>query len=62
MGASELAHAHPVQRRDRPHAELASEPLALADEARPVHDDAAGEVAARRVPDVADPIAATLYP
>ena len=58
--AVELAQAHAVERRDLLHAEVACEPSSLADEAGPVHDDAAREVAARRVPDAADPVAALL--
>ena len=58
MRAVELADANTVERGHGGDSEIASEALALSDEARPVHDDALPEVAPRRVRDVADPVAA----
>jgi hypothetical protein len=58
LRAAELTRAHPVEWPDLLHAEVLREPPALAGEARSVHDDAAREVAPRRIPDAAEPVAA----
>jgi len=58
LRAAELTRAHPVEWPDLLHPEVLREPPALAGEARSVHDDAAREVAPRRIPDAAEPVAA----
>ena len=59
--AAELARADPVERADLLHSEVPREPAPLALEAWAVHDEAAGEVRAGRVPDAAEGVAAALH-